>query len=464
MSEKLLLLVDGSSYLYRAYHALPDLRSPDGFPTGAIHGMVAMMKWLRERYPAAHAVCVFDAKGPTFRDDWYPEYKAKRAPMPDPLRQQIEPIHEVVRLLGWPVLEVPGIEADDAIGTLARVAAASGHKVLISTGDKDLAQLVTPTVTLINTMTKPPEVLDIAGVTAKFGVPPERIVDYLTLIGDTVDNVPGVDKVGPKTAAKWIAEHGSLDGVVAAADSIKGVAGENLRKALDWLPTGRKLITVVTDCDLTGHVPDWPALDALALRAVDQAGLHDFYAALRLQDLAARARSARAAPAGRGGAAQPRRPMPVRRAAGRRRCRASTKPSPPGSASTPGWRSCRRAELVALDTETDSLDGMRARIVGISFAIEPGRAAYVPLAHSYADAPEQLPLDEVLAQLQALAGRRGAGQARARTSSTTCMCSPTTASRCRATATTPCCRATCSRRTSRTAWRAWPSATSAARA
>ena len=232
-SKKTLLLVDGSSYLYRAYHAMPDLRSPDGFPTGAIHGIVAMMKWLRERFPAEHAACVFDAKGPTFRDAWYPEYKAQRAPMPDPLRQQIEPIHEVVRLLGWPVLEVPGIEADDAIGTLARVAAASGHQVLISTGDKDLAQLVTPEVTLINTMAKPPEKLDVEGVKAKFGVPPERIIDYLTLIGDVVDNVPGVDKVGPKTAAKWIADFGSLDGVVAAAEGIKGVAGENLRKALD---------------------------------------------------------------------------------------------------------------------------------------------------------------------------------------------------------------------------------------
>ncbi|MFY9510530.1 MAG: 5'-3' exonuclease H3TH domain-containing protein, partial [Rubrivivax sp.] len=275
MTEKRLLLVDGSSYLYRAYHALPDLRSPGGFPTGAIHGMVAMMKRLREQYPAEHAACVFDASGPTFRDAWYDQYKAQRAPMPDDLRQQIAPIHEVVRLLGWPVLEVPGIEADDAIGTLARVAAGSGHQVVISTGDKDLAQLVTADVTLINTMSN--EKLDIAGVTAKFGVPPERIVDYLTLIGDTVDNVPGVEKVGPKTAAKWIAEHGSLDGVVAAADSIKGVAGENLRKALDWLPTGRKLITVVTDCDLQDHVAGWPALEALALREVDSAALHDFY-------------------------------------------------------------------------------------------------------------------------------------------------------------------------------------------
>ncbi|MEO5733036.1 MAG: 5'-3' exonuclease H3TH domain-containing protein, partial [Rubrivivax sp.] len=277
MSKKIMLLVDGSSYLYRAYHALPDLRGPEGFPTGALHGVVAMMKWLRDRYPAAHAVCVFDASGPTFRDEWYPDYKANRSPMPDPLRQQIEPIHEAVALLGWPVLAVPGIEADDAIGTLARVAAAAGHEVLVSTGDKDLAQLVTPQVSLINTMARPPEVLDVAGVQAKFGVLPERIVDYLSLVGDTVDNVPGVDKVGPKTAVKWLAEHDSLDGVMAAADSIKGAVGESLRKALDWLPMGRKLVTVRTDCDLAEQVPGWPGLDALALRPVDRKGLLDFY-------------------------------------------------------------------------------------------------------------------------------------------------------------------------------------------
>ena len=391
-----MLLVDGSSYLYRAFHAMPDLRSPDGFPTGAIHGMVAMMKWLRERYPAEHAVCVFDASGPTFRDGWYDQYKANRAPMPDPLRQQIDPIHEVVRLLGWPVLQVPGIEADDAIGTLARVAAASGHQVLISTGDKDLAQLVTPQVTLINTMAKPPEMLDIEGVKAKFGVPPDRIIDYLTLIGDTVDNVPGVDKVGPKTAAKWIADFGSLDGVVAAADQIKGVAGENLRKALDWLPQGRRLITVVTDCDLNGHVPNWPALDGLALREVDQVGLQAFYQRFGfktwLRDMAPGQSTSAAAPAVAG---------------------ASAAPTAPAVALARqyetifSWEQLDRwmaqllaAPLVAVDTETDSLDGMRARIVGISFATEPGRAAYIPLAHSYGDAPEQLPLDAVLARLQ----------------------------------------------------------------
>jgi DNA polymerase I len=276
MTNKTLLLVDGSSYLYRAFHALPDLRGPGGVPTGALHGVVAMMKLLRKQYPAEHAACVFDAKGPTFRDDWYADYKANRSPMPDALAEQIEPIHAAVRLLGWPVLMVPGIEADDAIGTLARVAAASGHSVIVSTGDKDLAQLVNEQVTLINTMSS--ERLDPAGVLAKFGVPPDRIIDYLTLMGDAVDNVPGVDKVGPKTAAKWISEFGSLDGVMAAAPQMKGAAGENLRKALDWLPQGKRLVTVVTDCDLTDQVPGWPALDALALKPVDEPALREFYA------------------------------------------------------------------------------------------------------------------------------------------------------------------------------------------
>ena len=271
----LLLLVDGSSYLYRAYHAMPDLRGPEGVPTGAIHGMVAMMRRLREQFPAEHAVCVFDAPGGTFRDDWYAAYKANRSAMPGPLAEQIVPIHEVVRLLGWPVLMVPGIEADDAIGTLARTAVAAGHDVLVSTGDKDLAQLVDDHVALINTMTG--ERLDADGVRAKFGVAPDRMVDWLSLVGDAVDNIPGVDKVGPKTAAKWIAEHGSLDGVIAAADRIKGAAGENLRKALDWLPQGRRLVTVKTDCELLEHIPGWPALEALALREVDREALLDFY-------------------------------------------------------------------------------------------------------------------------------------------------------------------------------------------
>lgn len=392
-----MLLVDGSSYLYRAYHAMPDLRSPDGFPTGAVHGFIAMMKWLRERVPSEHAVCVFDAKGPTFRDAWYDQYKAHRPPMPEPLAQQIEPIHEAVRLLGWPVLEVPGIEADDAIGTLACAAAKEGHKVVISTGDKDMAQLVTPAITLMNTMAKPPEVLDAEAVKAKFGVPPERIVDYLTLIGDAVDNVPGVDKVGPKTAAKWIADFGSLDGVIENAAAIKGVAGENLRKALDWLPMGRKLVTVVCDCDLVGHVDGWPSLDALALRPVDQAGLLAFYRRYGFKSWG------RELEGELGGT-----PAPAAAAA------PGDAPAPPPAVNLPreyetvltmerldAWLAqLQAAPLVALDTETDSLDALRARIVGLSFATEPGRAAYVPTGHSYGDAPEQLPLDTVLAKLR----------------------------------------------------------------
>lgn len=385
-----LLLVDGSSYLYRAYHALPNLRGPGDFPTGAIHGFIAMLKKLRADNPTAHAACVFDASGKTFRDDWYPAYKANRSPMPDDLRRQIEPIHEAVRLLGWPVLEVPGIEADDAIGTLARRAAESGHRVLVSTGDKDLAQLVNEHVTLINTMSG--EVLDVPGVQAKFGVPPERIVDYLTLVGDAVDNVPGVDKVGPKTAAKWLVEHGSLDAVMASADKIGGAVGENLRKALAWLPTGRKLVTVATDCDLAPHVANWPSLDALALADVDRAALLDFYARYgfksfrrELEESGAPAPAA-ATPA----VARPPSPAPAR-----------AYETVLTEERLSHWiEKIRAAPLTAFDTETTSLDAMAARIVGISFAVTPGEAAYVPLTHDYPGAPEQLSPDVVLAQLR----------------------------------------------------------------
>jgi len=399
MTDHTLVLVDGSSYLYRAYHALPDLRASDGFPTGAIHGMVGMMRLLRETYPAEHAACVFDAKGKTFRDDWYPDYKANRAAMPDDLVRQIEPIHEVVRLLGWPVIEVPGIEADDAIGTLARVAAAAGHRVIISTGDKDLAQLVTEQISLINTMAKPPEVLDVAGVLTKFGVPPERIVDYLTLIGDSVDNVPGVEKVGPKTAAKWIADHGSLEALVAVADSVKGVVGENLRKAIDWLPQGRRLVTVVTDCDLSDHLERWPALDALVMREPDREGLLKFYDRFGFRTL-------RKELEGAGAAARP----AVPGAPGDARPAAPATPAPALAHEyetvltrdrLDAWiAQLRGSALSALDTETDSLDPLRARITGISFSVETGSAAYVPVAHNYPGAPEQLALDDVLAALR----------------------------------------------------------------
>lgn len=396
-----LLLVDGSSYLYRAYHALPDLRGPQGEPTGAVHGMVAMLKRLREQFPAAHAACVFDAKGKTFRDDIYPEYKAQRSPMPDDLRLQIEPIHEVVRLLGWPVLEVPGIEADDVIGTLAQVAARGGHAVVISTGDKDLAQLVTPQVSLVNTMTN--ERLDEAGVLAKFGVPATRIVDYLTLMGDAVDNVPGVDKVGPKTAAKWIAEHGSLDGVIAAAAGVKGVAGDNLRRALDWLPTGRTLVTVKLDCDLGGHVDGWPSIEALGFKEVDREALLAFYAKHGFKTWKKELEGAlggapAAAPHEVEPAAynedEPDLPLPSAVVEKRYECVQD-------EAGLERWIArIQAADLVALDTETDSLDGLRARIVGISFSVQPGEACYIPLAHTYPGAPDQLPLEAVLAKLK----------------------------------------------------------------
>ena len=387
MSDKTLLLVDGSSYLYRAYHALPDLRGPGGVPTGALRGVVSMLKLLREQYPAALGACVFDAKGKTFRDDWYAEYKANRSAMPPDLALQIEPIHAAVKLLGWPVLTVPGIEADDTIGTLCKVAAAAGFDVIVSTGDKDLAQLVNAHVTLVNTMNN--ERLDPAGVALKFGVAPDLIVDYLTLVGDTVDNIPGVEKVGPKTAAKWLAEHGSLDGVIAAAPTMKGAAGEHLRNALDWLPQGRKLVTVATDCDLSAHVPGWPAFDSLAFAPTDSAKLIAFYERCDFKSFKRELENSTG--------------MPV-----------STEPAAPKApefethyetvltdAQLTAWLAkIDAAPLTAIDTETDSLDPMRAQIVGISLATTVGEAAYIPLRHSYAGAPDQLPFDDVLARLK----------------------------------------------------------------
>ncbi|HET7201315.1 MAG TPA: 5'-3' exonuclease H3TH domain-containing protein, partial [Burkholderiales bacterium] len=240
--EKTLLLVDGSSYLYRAFHALPDLRNASGEPTGAIYGVLNMLRKLLADYKADYVACVFDARGKTFRDDMYAQYKANRPPMPDDLGSQIEPLFEAIRASGWPLLQIEGVEADDVIGTLAREADHRGLHCVISTGDKDLAQLVSERVTLVNTMSN--ERLDPAGVEAKFGVRPERMLDYLTLVGDSVDNVPGVEKVGPKTAAKWVSQYGSLDEVMRHAQEINGAVGENLRRALEWLPRARQLLTV----------------------------------------------------------------------------------------------------------------------------------------------------------------------------------------------------------------------------
>ena len=266
---KTLLLVDGSSYLYRAFHALPDLRGPRGEPTGAIHGVLNMLRRLQKEVPADYIACVFDAKGKTFRDDLYPQYKANRAPMPDDLAAQIAPLKEAIAALGWPLLEIEGVEADDVIGTLAREAERAGMKVVISTGDKDIAQLVNPHITLVNTMSN--EVLDVAGVEKKFGVGPQRMIDYFTLVGDSVDNVPGVADVGPVTAVKWLTEYGTLDNLVARAAGIGGKRGDNLRKALPWLPQARELLTIKCDVELPVKVRD------LAQREPDTAKLADLF-------------------------------------------------------------------------------------------------------------------------------------------------------------------------------------------
>ncbi|HEY8084872.1 MAG TPA: 5'-3' exonuclease H3TH domain-containing protein, partial [Methylophilaceae bacterium] len=248
---KTLLLVDGSSYLYRAFHAMPDLRNNSNEPTGAIQGVLNMLRRLHKDYPSDYSACVFDAKGKTFRDDIYPEYKANRTSMPDDLRVQIEPLLETIKAMGWPLIVEDGVEADDVIGALAKQAEREGMRVIISTGDKDISQLVNEHVTVVNTMRdafrKVDEVLDPAGVEKKFGIPPALMVDYLILIGDTSDNVPGVEKVGPKTAVKWLTQYGSLENIVAHANEITGVVGENLRKALTWLPTARELITIRCD-------------------------------------------------------------------------------------------------------------------------------------------------------------------------------------------------------------------------
>jgi DNA polymerase-1 len=402
--NKTLLLVDGSSYLYRAFHAMPDLRNADGIPTGAIYGMINMLRRLRQDYAADHIACVFDAKGKTFRDDMYPEYKAHRPSMPEDLARQIEPIHEVVKALGWPILMVEGIEADDVIGTLATEATALGLKTIISTGDKDLAQLVNEQVTLVNTMSN--ETLDRAGVLGKFGVPPERIVDYLTLVGDTVDNVPGVEKVGPKTAVKWLSQYDSLDGVIAHASDIGGVVGDNLRKTLDWLPLARQLVTVKCDCDLSGHHES--ILASLKQSPEDKLALKAFFEKMGfrtwLRELnAALAAGNETVGSGASGVLF----------SGADDNEVSSAPLAPAAPAEKHYdtvltedqldhwiEKINAAALTALDTETTSLDALQAELVGISLCFEPGVAAYIPVAHRYPGAPAQLARDHVLAKLR----------------------------------------------------------------
>ncbi len=387
-----LILVDASGYLFRAYHALPKLTNSRGEATGAVVGVLNMLRKLIDEYQPQYIGVVFDAAGRSFRNDLYAEYKAHRPPMPEDLREQIEPLQAVIRALGLPLLVIPDVEADDVIGTLATQAAAQGLPTLISTGDKDMAQLVDAHVTLVNTMTD--TLLDPDGVREKFGVPPERIVDYLSLMGDSVDNVPGVPKCGPKTAVKWIQEFGDLDGVIANADAIKGKVGECLRAALDQLPLARELTTIKRDVAL--------ALGPTDLRptAPDLETLRTWYERIESRRLLATLDE------------------PIEGAS------SATDPQPqPAEAdyelvltqeALETWmRRLESAELFAFDTETTDLDYMRAEIVGVSFAVEPGQAAYVPVAHVYPGAPDQLDRDAVLARLKPLLEDPDARQGRA---------------------------------------------------
>jgi len=378
MSEKKpLILVDGSSYLYRAFHALPPLTTSSGEPTGAILGVLNMLQKLAGDQEPEGIVVVFDAKGKTFRDEMFEEYKANRPPMPDDLRAQIDPLLEAIEAMGLPLLRVPGVEADDVIGTLASRAAAAGQPVLVSTGDKDMAQLVDGRITLVNTMTG--TALDAAGVVEKFGVRPDQIVDYLALVGDTSDNIPGVPKVGPKTAAKWLAEYDSVAGIKAHAEEIPGKVGESLRENLDRLDLSRQLATIVCDLDLDVSPDD------LRRREPDVQRLRSLYSRLELSSLLRQLPPEEAGAVGQPESGDASYDVVLDEQALER------------------WLTrLGSASLVAFDTETDSLDYMKARIVGVSMSVEPCEAAYVPLAHDYPGAPDQLDRDMVLERLRPL--------------------------------------------------------------
>ncbi|MEK6749578.1 MAG: DNA polymerase I [Pseudomonadota bacterium] len=376
------LLVDGSSYLYRAFHALPALTNSRGEPTGAVYGVINMLRKLLAQYQPQFAAVVFDAKGKTFRDDLYAEYKAHRPPMPEELKAQIAPLHAIVQAMGLPLLCIEGVEADDVIGTLARRAVEHGLDVVISTGDKDIAQLVDEHITLINTMND--SVLDRAGVIEKFGVAPERMVDYLALVGDTSDNVPGVPKVGPKTAVKWLASYGDLDNIIARAAEFDGKIGENLRAHLAMLPLTRQLVTIKCDVDLNFQPED------LRIRAADPAALRELFQHQEfrtwlketLDQKSADEKSVSAVDA----------VTSADTATAHYECVLT-------NADLAIWlQRLRAAPLFAFDTETTSLDYMQAHIVGVSFAVEAHHAAYVPLAHR--NTSGQLPREAVLAQLK----------------------------------------------------------------
>jgi DNA polymerase-1 len=389
--KKPLVLVDGSSYLYRAFHAMPNLSNSRNQPTGAVYGVTNMLRRLLKDYDPEQVAVVFDAPGKTFRDDIYPEYKANRPSMPDDLRGQIEQIHAIVRAMGLPLLMVEGVEADDVIGTLSRQAAAEGRDALISTGDKDMAQLVDGHVELVDTMKDAR--YDRAGVQERFGVPPERIVEYLALIGDTSDNIPGVPGVGPKTAVKWLTEYGSLDNLIAHAADIKGKAGENLRAALAQLPLARQLATIKCDVPLAFRPAD------LTRQAPDTARLRELFHELEFRTWLAELGGVNA-------------PTPVK--AGVQKTQESLFGAEPTvshnnyqaiftEAELDAWIArLEKAELYAVDTETTDLNVMSAEIVGVSFTDHAGEGAYLPLAHEYPDAPAQLNREATLRKLKPL--------------------------------------------------------------
>ena len=404
-SNKRLLLVDAPSYLYRAFHALPEFRSPAGEPTGAIMGVVNMLRKLKQDFPSDYIAAVFDPKGKTFRDDIYPQYKATRQAMPEPLALQVEPLLETIEAMGWPIVTIDGVEADDVIGTLVRIAGKRGMDSVISTGDKDLTQLVNERVLWVNTMSG--DKLDPAGVKAKFGVPPERIIDYLALMGDAVDNVPGVDKVGPKTACKLIEEYGSLEGVIAHADEVKGVVGENLRKVKDWLPTGRKLVTVKTDVELPFDI------ETLRDKGADTKKLAELFGRFGFRTLRDSLINKEDAP--EGGASKPA-PSPPKE--GGRNFAILNAAIDQVADITPfvatrnyetvfddvaldRWiAKLEAAPIATIDTETTSLDPMMAQLVGISVSAAPGEGAYIPLTHRYAGAPDQLATKHVIEKMR----------------------------------------------------------------
>ncbi len=378
---KKLLLIDGSSYLYRAFHAMPDFRNKADEPTGAIYGVINMLKRARYDIKPDYVACIFDAKGKTFRDDIYPEYKANRPSMPDDLRAQIDSLHKCIKALGIPLMVIPEVEADDVIATLTSKGLEAGLEIVISTGDKDIAQLIKPNVTIINTMTG--EVLDKEGVKIKFGVYPDRMIDYQSLVGDSVDNVPGVDKVGPKTAVKWLNEFGNLESIIAHADEIKGKVGENLRQSIEWLPTTRELVTLKDDVELTFNMED------LSYRPEDKNALASLFDKLNFKTWLSELHKEKKEGIEVQVESIPKKSIP-------REYKLITSVN----ALDECIKKISTASLTAIDTETTGLDSMQAKLVGISLATEPGQASYIPVGHNYVDCPEQLDINLVLEKLK----------------------------------------------------------------